>query len=271
MRRSLFTAVILVWSLIPAHSASVPSNIATAQVAQISDSSAIIEISNNSGKQVSAYTLAVTEKYKDGHVNRHEMSSDAGFNDNNPVLIPSGGFSRETDNFTNFPGNPVIQVTAELVAVVFIDQTSTAVDQAALQRLADNRHRAALSFQAAADAIARAIGTGDPSPSRGAIQDIQRRLNAANGNANSSTRTPELPTALMSVIDDLQSAPQTAARMGITEPEYLQQKETHLIREVNRYSALANIKRMDLQWSFGMLLLRRASQLRGQSIPSMYL
>src|SRR6185369_14449909 len=203
MRRGYILSILLTCAaLAAAQTSPIPDTIAQANVVELNPDSAKIQIVNSSDKDISAYTVLIEEVYQDGHVNRHERSTDGG--PNVGTVIAVGHSIEEPNPLTNFPKNPVIDVRAKLLLVVFTDLTAYVVSEDAFQRVLANRRESATASRDVADIIERATKSQGTHPSQSAIAEINQ--------ITATKKTPSgrpVPTAFYGAIEDLKRVPET--------------------------------------------------------------
>jgi hypothetical protein len=239
MRRGYILSILLTCAaLAAAQTSPIPDTIAQANVVELNPDSAKIQIVNSSDKDISAYTVLIEEVYQDGHVNRHERSTDGG--PNVGTVIAVGHSIEEPNPLTNFPKNPVIDVRAKLILVVFSDLTAYVASEDAFQRVLANRRESAEATREVADIIQRVTKSEDAHPSQSAIAEI---------NQITATKQPgssrPVPMAFSSTLDDLKRVPELSSRLKIGERDYLNQLQVKYRGEADKFAARMNVRKVN--------------------------
>jgi hypothetical protein len=241
MARWILTALsVTIFSGVPlsANAADIASTNGVARVLSVDKDSATIVVMNNSHKTMNAYTIAIDETYEGGQVNHHELSNDAG--PNVGVLAYPGHMMDETDHFTQFPSNRVVQVDVKLIAMVFTDGTAVAADPAALQRIISNRADAAADEEFAAGIIQNTLASNVGQPSEVIWKSVNSRM--LKQKAENSPTVHHSPVALMGVQDDLERATHVDTLKRTTERDYLIMEREHLSKEAALYRELTKVR-----------------------------
>jgi hypothetical protein len=197
---------------------------------------------NLSQKDITAYNISIKETYADGHVNSHELLCEyAG----RMVLVQElMGVADEADIRKRFgdglfhPGesrNEIIGVQpglrnfeAVVDVVAYTDQIAEATNNAALQRLVEERKASAASTKMANEIIRAALADpNDADPAATAAKEIQDRITV--WKAQKHTSVDFEPGVAKGVVDELgaiSSHPLTDKRNALT--QYLTKSEKRL-------------------------------------------
>jgi len=197
---------------------------------------------NLSHKDITAYNISIKETYADGHVNSHELLCEyAG----RMVFVQEvKGTPDEADIRKQFgdglfhPGEsrneiigvqPGLQNFAGVVDVVaYTDQIAEATNNAALQRLLEERKASVASTQMANEIIRAALADpNDADPATTAAKEIQDRITV--WKAQKHTTVDFEPGVAKGVVDELRaisSRPLTDKRNALT--QYLTKSEKRL-------------------------------------------
>jgi len=197
---------------------------------------------NRSHKDITAYNISIKETYADGHINSHELLCEyAGMM---AFVQEFKGTADEADIRKQFgdglfhPGesrNEIIGVQpglqnfeAVVDVVAYTDQIAEATNNAALQRLLEERKASVASTQMANEIIRAALADpNDTDPATTAAKEIQDRITA--WKAQKHTTVDFDPGVAKGVIEELRkisSHPSTDKRNALT--QYLTKSEKRL-------------------------------------------
>jgi hypothetical protein len=200
------------------------------------------QIVNVTNKDITAYNISIKETYADGHVNSHELLCEyAGrmvFVQEVKGTADEADIRKQLGDGLFHPGEsrneiigaqPGLQNFEAVVDVVaYTDQTAEATNNAALQRLLEERKASVASTQMANEVIQAALADpNDADPAATAAKRIQDRITV--WNSQKHTTVDFEPGVAKGVIEELRaisSHPLTDKRNALT--QYLTKSEKRL-------------------------------------------
>ncbi len=197
---------------------------------------------NTSHKDITAFNIAIKETYADGHVRSHELLEElagrAAFVEEFKGTVDEANIRKQFGDGLFHPGesrNEIIGVQPSLQnfeavvdVVAYTDQTAEATNNAALQRLLEERNASAASTRMANEIIQAALADpNDADPAATAAKAIQDRI--AVYKAQTHTTVDFEPGVASGVVEELRaisSRPLTDKRNALT--QYLAKSEKRL-------------------------------------------
>lgn len=236
----------------PSGAAAGPPRGATIRDARLNSNgnSATIRIVNSSNKDISAYVISVNVGYANGETNYSELLVDllplmmTKLEESAASSLRDGAFRAgetrsEVAAFKADPRNPAARVDADVVAVVYSDQTAEAQSEGALSRIVAVGNGIALARRESADIINRSLGDAEEAhPSAAAAAGVRKLLLH-----EKKEHSGELQTELLAILDDLQRAPDISLQSGTSERDYLSQYAASAAQRATIALAHARIRR----------------------------
>jgi hypothetical protein len=124
--------------------------------------SATIEVRNDSRQDITSYSLEITTHYSSGLTRKSWDEEEYGpFQAAEGKALHPGRIVSIPKTFGAPRNNPLVDVTAKVVAVIYADRTGEASDDAAFSRLIDMRTQPLAAFQHSAAMIQQAMSNND--------------------------------------------------------------------------------------------------------------
>lgn len=215
--------------------------IATVEKLDRQTNTALIRVLNTSQKDIAAFSVSIDAVYADGKKVHSEKMFDYG-----PLVIERNGalhpnqVNEQAAAWTIIPGNPLKEVEAQVVTIVYADRTADVRDEEAYQRIVDHRTQFARTLQKSAEILSNSLAnTAAQHPAMNAASDMRSLLQQ-----KPSSSSGQIDKTFLGVlINELQSAQEEASRLGVTEREYLNRRLTKLQRDANLHASYSDIRR----------------------------
>lgn len=183
----------------------------TAQIANLNASNVgVLRVTNNSQKDITAFTVAVRAVYASGYSHVDEKmvdflplmiskQVDLGIASPDEGVFHPGQTQEETVSFTVVPDNPIVRLETQVEVVAYADRTVQANNDDALGRLLGARKGSLLAKQETVTVLRKTLSNVvDSHPIASAASDIEQLHDRAK-----AQHTGELRIELDTVIRDL--------------------------------------------------------------------
>lgn len=200
--RLKFTPIVCLLFAVPAV-AQTPVVGITVHIVNQKQDTITYQVTNQSAKPVSAFTVGIDTAYADGQSFHSESSIQA-------RPIQPGAFVTYTKELTNPAHGKVLNVSMTPVMVIYTDQSSEAVDQTTYHRFVDPLVGRRKALEVAQQAVQQSLANGsDPRP---AIQDALKQSKLATTGPHPGVKrfvvgqpVPPDDTTLEQILADLQN------------------------------------------------------------------
>ena len=196
---------------------------------------ATLIVVNTGNKDITAFSVSLKAVYASGHEVSSEFMTDYGpVNLAKGAALHSGASDSVHRDWNIVPGDELVSVQADIVAVVYADREAEFIDKDALQRIIDHRESMAIGSQVAADILSRALADAADHPSAKAVSGIQEAV----------ASSKSLDKAFMKGIrEQWTRAPSDAVSLGISERAYLTRELNRLRDDAALQASYAAIQR----------------------------
>ena len=241
----MFTKCLSLLVLLTAVLSAAQAQVAGAKVTNVildtATKSATIEVTNHSTQDVTSYSLEIITRYASGLTRKSWDDEEYGpFQTAEGKALHPGQTVSVPKTFGAPANNALVNVTAEVVAVIYADRTAEATDDQSFSRLIEMRQQPLIAYQDSAAAIQQALTSGDPHPSTAAIKEVKGKQaeTKISGSSNAD------PGFMRETREELERVPQRAAQSKISERVLLQQMLTDKQKKAAAYSVYADVRRV---------------------------
>jgi hypothetical protein len=218
---------------------------ATVKSTDLATGRVTVSVSNDSGKDVTAYAIDFTATYADGHETvGGEFLHDCGSTDSKKGNCFHPGHADECEHYSapQAGGSPLVRVDVRVGAVVFADLTSEVAIEDAYTRIRSHRSATALALKKEVEALETVLAVPNEEHPGTKGASVLRALLSGSIDANGFIEGMD-QAYLKQSADELGKAKEHAAIDGITETEYLSRRLASVQRLAADEARYAEIRR----------------------------
>lgn len=237
--RHLTVICILLWSV--AAVAAPTSAVATVQDVDTLASTATIQTTNTSQKDITGYVIKAVATYASGKTEGDEHSRDFGPRTTYEEfgLLRPGMSSQDLIHFTPRENDRLRHVDAQVVVVIYADQTAEVADERAFENHMSTRQAAAKSLQQSVDILRTSLSDPGGHPSGKAVELMKQAV--LSGKAS---REPKNAGFLLEAQKYLEQAPEHAALASLSERDFVQQYLVAQEKKAASFAEYSNVQRL---------------------------